>query len=55
MLVAHSALDEETPLSVTISIGAAEARPGETPESLVARADERLYQAKRLGKNTVCS
>ncbi len=55
MLVAHSALDGETPLSVTISIGAAEALPGDTPESLVARADEKLYQAKRSGKNKVCS
>lgn len=55
MLVAHSALDGERPLSVTISIGAAEALPGDTPESLVARADEKLYQAKRSGKNQVCS
>jgi diguanylate cyclase (GGDEF)-like protein/PAS domain S-box-containing protein len=41
------------PLSVTISVGAALARPDDTPESLVARADEPMYQAKKAGRNRV--
>lgn len=35
---------------VTISLGVAEAVPGESPESLVARADAALYQAKAAGR-----
>ncbi len=38
---------------VTVSIGAAELRPGETPEDLVARADRALYAAKEAGRNRV--
>jgi two-component system, cell cycle response regulator len=40
-------------LSVTISIGVACLEEGGTPESLVATADLRLYQAKRVGRNRV--
>ncbi|MCB1743674.1 MAG: diguanylate cyclase [Gammaproteobacteria bacterium] len=36
---------------VTISCGVAECLSGDTPESLYARADERLYQAKHGGRN----
>jgi len=36
---------------VTISIGVAEAVPGETPQSLVARADAALYRAKAAGRD----
>jgi diguanylate cyclase (GGDEF)-like protein len=39
--------------AVTISIGVAQALPGERPEQLVARADVALYEAKRLGRNQV--
>ncbi|WP_243028435.1 GGDEF domain-containing protein [Thermus albus] len=38
---------------MTISIGVAEARPDDSPLSLLKRADEALYQAKRRGKNRV--
>jgi diguanylate cyclase (GGDEF)-like protein len=40
---------------VTVSIGAAcaEAGAADTPESLLRRADERLYAAKRSGRNRV--
>jgi diguanylate cyclase (GGDEF)-like protein len=41
------------PLSVTISVGAALARPDDTPASLVARADGLMYQAKQTGRNRV--
>lgn len=36
---------------VTISVGVAEAAPGETPQSLVSRADAALYEAKASGRD----
>jgi len=39
--------------SSTVSIGAAEYRPGSPAESLVADADTALYAAKKDGRNTV--
>ncbi|NKN34046.1 GGDEF domain-containing protein [Marichromatium bheemlicum] len=41
------------PLRVTISIGVAEAVPGEALERVIARADHALYVAKRNGRNRV--
>lgn len=38
-------------LGVTVSVGGALARPGESAEQLVARADEALYRSKALGRN----
>jgi diguanylate cyclase (GGDEF)-like protein len=35
----------------TFSAGVAEFRPGETPSSLIERADSALYSAKRKGRN----
>ncbi len=40
-------------IPVTVSLGVAVLRPGETPESLVARADAALYEAKRAGRDCV--
>jgi len=44
------------PISVTISVGATLAVPEDTPESVIARADEYLYKSKRNGRNrlTIC-
>lgn len=41
-------------LRVTISIGVAQARVGDSPQTLIARADAALYDAKRAGRNVVC-
>lgn len=41
-------------LSVTVSVGVSEVRPGETIASVLARADEALYAAKNAGRNQTC-
>lgn len=41
--------------SITVSIGVAVARPDESFEALMARADAALYTAKRSGRNRVCA
>jgi diguanylate cyclase (GGDEF)-like protein len=40
-------------LRLTISVGVAEIEPGDTPTSLLQRADQALYRAKSAGRNTV--
>jgi diguanylate cyclase (GGDEF)-like protein len=45
-------------LTVTVSLGVADALPGHDPEArdaerLVARADEALYRAKGAGRNRI--
>lgn len=41
-------------IAVTCSIGAAQFRDGDTPHTLLKRADSCMYRAKRLGRNRVC-
>jgi len=43
--------DEEATVQCSISIGLAEFERDDSPSDLVRRADERLYEAKRQGKN----
>jgi two-component system cell cycle response regulator len=42
-------------ISVTVSLGCASVEPDDTATAIIARADEKLYQAKRSGRNRVCS
>lgn len=41
-------------LRITASFGVAQAEPGDTPESLLKRADLALYDAKHQGRNRTC-
>ena len=42
-------------LKVTCSFGVAQVEPGDTGESLLARADRALYSAKEAGRDRTCS
>ncbi|MDN3562718.1 diguanylate cyclase domain-containing protein [Vreelandella neptunia] len=52
-LAQEEALDLSKLGVVTISIGVAVWRPGDSRKSLVARADQSMYQAKKGGRNQV--
>ncbi len=41
------------PVTVTLSLGVAERRPGEVRDALIARADAALYRAKEQGRDRV--
>ncbi|WP_181872794.1 sensor domain-containing diguanylate cyclase [Billgrantia montanilacus] len=51
--VAESHFEEVGP--ITVSIGVAACRPGDTVKTLVKRADQAMYRAKQLGRNGVYS
>jgi diguanylate cyclase (GGDEF)-like protein/PAS domain S-box-containing protein len=57
ILVERSALpqqEQEDEVGVTISLGGTEVRQGDTVDSIVERADQKLYLAKQSGRNRVC-
>jgi two-component system, cell cycle response regulator len=45
------AIEGQSPVPVTVSGGVTEAAKGDTPETLVQRADQGLYRAKETGRN----
>lgn len=47
-------LDNGNSAQLTVSIGVAHAKPNDDEQTLVARADRRLYDAKAAGRNRVC-
>jgi len=49
----HFAPDGVTPILLTVSIGVAEAPAGAGFSEIMGEADQRLYEAKRRGRNTV--
>ncbi len=49
----YELLGEKERVSFTVSCGLTELQVGDTEESLVQRADDALYEAKRKGKNRV--
>ncbi|MBI5523302.1 MAG: sensor domain-containing diguanylate cyclase [Desulfarculus sp.] len=54
MLAANCALyRDHEPLRATISLGATLAQPGDTLDSLLARADQFMYQSKKNGRDQV--
>jgi diguanylate cyclase (GGDEF)-like protein/PAS domain S-box-containing protein len=54
IMVERSMLGDPEQILVTVSIGGAVAVREDSMESLIHRADEKLYQAKKSGKNRVC-
>lgn len=52
--ISSSRFADRDDLRVTVSIGIAEAQPGESLESVITRADQSLYEAKHQGRNRSC-
>lgn len=57
LLVSRAIGHADSPIAdqLTVSIGITLACAGETPANVVSRADQALYQAKREGRNRVCT
>jgi diguanylate cyclase (GGDEF)-like protein len=54
-VLADPFIEDSMKLFVTVSLGVAEARPGEDAESLIRRADQAMYAAKAAGRNRTCT
>ncbi len=53
LAVADAVFDGATPLRLSVTIGVASLRPGESVERFIARADAGLYRGKVAGRNRV--
>lgn len=49
----HNYEKDDVEFSLTISIGLAELKENDTPETLLRRADDALYLSKKSGRNKV--
>ena len=52
-VLADPFLEDSAKLFITVSLGVAEARPDDSADSLVRRADQAMYEAKAAGRNRV--
>lgn len=58
LIEAHDFVFEGTTIKVTVSMGvhaSVDIEPSADPEKIISAADARLYDAKRAGRNRVCS
>ena len=55
LAVSQSILCSDPDVRITASFGVAAAESGDTAESLLRRADQALYRAKKTGRNRSCS
>ena len=51
LIASHCFLLEKSEIKVSVSVGVAEATPGESAEALYKRADQAVYAAKQAGRN----
>jgi diguanylate cyclase (GGDEF)-like protein len=54
LIANHAFVAEGKEVRVTISVGAAAAGPMSTVEQLYKAADDKLYEAKKQGRDRVC-
>lgn len=52
-LASHPFTAPDEAVALTVSVGAAQAMAEDTPVSMLARADQLLYEAKRTGRNRI--
>ena len=51
----HAFHNQDTQIKITVSIGIAKRMLGQSSRDLLSRADTKLYQAKKQGRNRVCT
>lgn len=51
LAISHAASPSGPYLTISLGVHTLQPAPGDTPETLIQRADQALYEAKRLGRN----